>query len=338
MSIISNFKALLGAAVLFFNTNQDKSTLLTEEIKRNCSITENIKVQSHSHFGIVWHRPSILQDCQLCGSLVNYVWPNFNHQGTHIIGQAAPGTWEYKLGELNKIAALYHEMGHIAHRDEAKYEQLKSKIARHNTRWSRFFRETYHANEELPEYLALLHEVDFVQDIRRVQNYIDRAKNLFSKAANFTILGTYVSKILREQELLWKAPQCNVCFHEKKYKRGKESRADLFAADKMWLNGRVDVLIAIAYLHASSEYIVAEEKDIHPSGIERALMFIGFLDEKGVNVQALIEDFEKNPIEEIHEHKREYLLTQVKDELIAEHWAHHQMYANISKACAACNH
>jgi hypothetical protein len=327
MSIISNLKAYLGAFFLLLNPGHDE---LAEEIKRNCSITENIKVgQSVTGTGskIPGYRESLLLECELCGSLVKYLWPHIETKGTHLIND---GSWEYKFGELFRVAALYHEMGHIAHKDEESDTILRSKT--YHTKWRRTLRAEYHDADELLDYLALLNGSDFAADLKRIQQYVDQAKRFFESTGNPTILGTYISKILREEKSLWHAPKCNVCFHEKKYKIGQEARADLFSADKLWLNGRIDVLIAIAYLFASSEHIIADEHDVHPSGLERALMFIGFLMDKGMDFNVLIEDFEKNPLEEIHSHRTDFLLTQVKDELIAEHWAH------SNRSCTKCKH
>jgi hypothetical protein len=335
MKILSFFNNLIYALALIFSAGQDPHVLLTEEIKRNCSITEDIAVFRGSSY-FTHYKPSLLEECSLCGSLAKYVMPMIKTSGNHVIEHASEGTWEYKLGKLYQIAALYHEMGHIHHSDGSKAKAIDDRLKMNHLSFERLLEIKKHDYVSL-HYTALLKEKEFAHELERIAGYVDRAQQFFKNKAQATILGRYLAKLLREEKTLWNPPVCLHCLQEKKYKRGVEARADLFAADKMWLHGRVDVLTAILYLHASSGLRVAGPQDIHPSGVERALMFVGFLQEKGVDFNVLIAEFEKNPIEEIHKNEKLYLLSQVGHELVAEH-SHHSLSSAHANASHTINH
>ncbi len=277
------------AFAFLFSSPDNTKLAITQEVKRNCSISENIEVIASKGYQTHYER-SVLEDCHLCGSLVKYLWPDVKTTGTHVIGHAKEGTWQYKLGKFYKIAALYHEMGHIHHKDSLKGER---NLKKNHVSLYTLNNLKKHDEDEFKRYTALLEETEFAQDLARIAGYVEKARTFFKSYGAKTIVGTYVARFLAQGKPLWNSPSCPVCLQEKRYKRGKESRADLFAADKMWLNGQIDVIVAILYLHAASSRRTAGPYDIHPSGIERALMFIGFLLGRALTLTLLLEILKK---------------------------------------------
>jgi hypothetical protein len=288
---------------------------LVHEVKKNCSIQADLDLclgsgySTSSKFSFI---ESMMLDCPLCGSLVRLLIPTIHAEGEHYLHIARPGTTAHAAGTLSWTAALYHEMGHVVHHDSLTSARLTRQLERFGD----------HRQRELRLYQLQLADPDFTADLERIVYYAQRGRESIVERMNSTILGSFIAYVLAQDPALWKAPACEVCSARVTFKRGKEQRADLFALDKLWEHGRIDVIMANLYLHGSSGSLRADAYDTHPSGVERALYMLGFLIDKGVDVHALIAEFEQKPLAHVYRERKRYLWDQVKHELIAEHREH----------------
>jgi hypothetical protein len=133
--------------------------------------------------------------------------------------------------------------------------------------------------------------------IKGVLDRVDRLEALGRKAiGQSTEIGKEMSFILARHVIFWKPPKDKREYERTLLGRTMEIRADLFAADKLWGIGEIDPILQIIVSWGGDGYIVVEgNRDEHPSSFERALYLVGFLADKGVNVNAELERFENNP-------------------------------------------
>jgi hypothetical protein len=158
---------------------------------------------------------------------------------------------------------LYHEMGHIIHKDLTPQS-----------------------------YKKMLANPAFKKDLARMQRYLERGKRSIPKN---TYLGTYLEQVKQKHPQLWVAPKDQDTYQKMLYQRGTEQRADLYAFDMIAKRRIFDVLISTLYYFGLSQSVVAYQAyNKHPSDIERAFCILGFLAEKGVNISALAQKFEQS--------------------------------------------
>lgn len=161
----------------------------------------------------------------------------------------------------NMLAVLYHEFGHIAHKDgEVKITPKRAE--------------------------KLLQSPESLEDVKRIEHYIELGKQV--RLSWQTETGKNICHALSRPFILWN----DAALKGKKrimavYRRTAERRADLFALDNLFKHKKMGALMSMLEFFADKDYITAVgDWDAHPSAFERALYTIGFLIEKGIDVNA----------------------------------------------------
>lgn len=163
-----------------------------------------------------------------------------------------------------RLFTLYHEMGHITHRD-LEYSSQHTMLGR---------KEGHEYKEE--------HE--------QIRRYRSLAKKVLS---NKTILGSVMLKRIGRTDYLWHAPKHKMTRALTRVKRWYEAHADLFAYERLYQAQDFDTLCHMMYTFGLTAYDAAEgAEDNHPSDLERTLYLIGFLVTKGMAVEQLLLDYE----------------------------------------------
>lgn len=331
-----------GAIVALTGCEDTPLFSLIQEVKKNCSITEGVSLHHGPYYGS-WYKPALFEEallgCPLCGSLVKFLLPSLkNYGGEHIVEGHCNHEPKEPVAQLLEIASLYHEMGHIAHQDGFHDEKMKgrlfvnSELAASRYEIPRIYKYGHlrlfgHIpHEKLEKQLCdiLVKEKGFSADVQTFSRYTERGRRFLTEGiTGKSALESSLLAVFDQSLEKWEKPFCDTCRSTVGYKRGKERRADLFALNKLWENGRLDVIIAYLYMHAFSDFIFATDYDVHPSGIERALCILGFLSEKGIDIPPTIAEFERKFLAEIRKHNREYVIRHLGPELMLEHRQHH---------------
>jgi hypothetical protein len=166
-----------------------------------------------------------------------------------------------------QLGALYHELGHIVHNDTFNSAQARSG-------------ET--------TYDKLLADKDFVADSDRIDRYTTIGKKAFTDE---TRIGKHINEILKTHKTFWIEPAADK-LKEILFNRGKEKRADLYELDSLFNQKQISPILQEIVSYGESDYIVAQsDEDVHPSHIERALYFAGYLVDKGVDINKSLKDW-----------------------------------------------
>lgn len=175
------------------------------------------------------------------------------------------------------LGLIYHELGHIMHNDAYFGEQVsQQKISAQK----------------------IMERPEFKTDTRQITQYLNLGKKALDSS---TSLGKYLRKILRKQTTFWNPPADQETYTQSLYQMNSEQRADLFELRELFKQNRIDTILSeIDYFAlrepTSEQHIVASEDATHPSDVERALYMIGFLVEKGIDVNGAIRQYESEGI------------------------------------------
>jgi hypothetical protein len=167
-----------------------------------------------------------------------------------------------------QLAALYHELGHIAHNDMRNIQKILDKEITYDT---------------------LLADKDFIADIERIDYYTSVGKKALT---NETKVGKRINAVLNKNKTLWIKPGAHK-LKEMLFKRGTEKRADLHALDSLFSQKWISPILhkIVEFGHANYWLVAVKDKNPHPSYIERALYFAGYLADKGFDVNKLLKDW-----------------------------------------------
>lgn len=174
-----------------------------------------------------------------------------------------------------QLFVTYHELSHILRKDS-----IHNKLVWSDTIKSSIF----------------LNEPSFKADLEEIEHY----KKLGQKAlANTSTVGKRLLNVLKNVETLWLEPE-DISLRDKwLYFRGKEQRADLYAMKTLLKQGLIEPLLTMIEHWGNPEpereyYVVAHfDFDEHPSDVERALYFIGFLAAHGIDVNRALKEWEE---------------------------------------------
>ena len=145
-----------------------------------------------------------------------------------------------------RIFTLYHEMGHIFHRDFEVHTVLRT-----------------------------LGDEGFKRDMIAINRQIRSAKKV---VLGGSILGGYLKKQVKRFPVLWKPPADTHRGMLHMEGRCIEQRADLFAFKHLYDIRDIEALCGMLYTFCLSDYTVSDnDRDLHPSDLERGLALIGFL-------------------------------------------------------------
>lgn len=155
--------------------------------------------------------------------------------------------------------------------------------------------------DDLDVISSKLESSEFQEPLEKIQSYLAIGKTAFD---NRSRLGKHLNEILAQHSSFWDAPTTPETYKKVFYSRAKEQRADLFALETLLIQQKINSIVAHLERYGHSD-IVAGAKDTHPSGVERALYFAGFLTAHKIDVNALLADFEEQgvctPIESVYE-------------------------------------
>ena len=165
-----------------------------------------------------------------------------------------------------QLCDLYHELGHIVHKDSANTEKM--------------------LNKQMPVE-SLITMPDFQTDLERIKRYTRIGEKAFDAS---TPTGKRIKEALSQNATFWILPKDKEAYNEMVYLRGTEQRADLFACDKLLEQNNTNALLQrIATLARSSYYVAPSEGEAHPSSLERALYTAGCLVDKGIDINKALE-------------------------------------------------
>ncbi len=167
-----------------------------------------------------------------------------------------------------RLFYIYHELGHLVHQDPVSYNlAVTAKISIE----------------------SIIAAKDFSLDLEKIKLYTEQGKQSITTT---TRIGTKIVDLLKTHTCLWHAPKNKDTYTVMIYQRGKEQRADLYALEKLFVHGRLSVILRrIAHIE-NSDFLVAQELDNHASDLERALYMIGFLVKKGLDINHLLYEWE----------------------------------------------
>lgn len=178
----------------------------------------------------------------------------------------------------SRLFVLYHEIAHIIYRDV----EVRQELLDHN--------------RDVPQ--AFLDDPEFAKYCQLVEDYKGKALTAFDES---TRVGRYALEIMSKYSSFWSVP-----FRPKLYRtltllRNQEARADLFACEKLYEQGKIEPIVAQIAEKVLSGYIVALDYDEHPSHFERALYMAGFLVAKGLDINQLLKEWQQEGISVINE-------------------------------------
>jgi hypothetical protein len=165
---------------------------------------------------------------------------------------------------------VYHELGHVVHRDHAKSLSMDDDVLAFKDELNR------------PEFKAAL---------EKIKHYTELGKKAFDNTTN---VGSRINKILAKRSTFWIEPEDKAEYTKMLYLRGKEQRADLFAIQRLYKQEKLSAILqAIRDYVIDRNYVVARgSKDVHPSDFERALYMAGFLVDKGMDINKAFKEWE----------------------------------------------
>lgn len=173
-----------------------------------------------------------------------------------------------------RLFVVYHELAHLMHND-----QERNKLV-----WF-----------DKIEPSVFLNEPSFKTDLEKIHRYKKIGKNVLN---NNSVVGRRLKEALQNKTTLWIKPKDAAVRTKWMYFRGKEQRADLFAMKTLLEQGYLSSLLTmIEYwgnpVSPEEYYVVAQfDFDEHPSNVERALYFIGFLADRGFDVNKALVQWE----------------------------------------------
>jgi hypothetical protein len=183
--------------------------------------------------------------------------------------------YELTLGQLpnlhERLFILYHELAHIFFKDDLDGTYLLS---------------SYDSDipQELFEDPALKHVAD--QVLLYTQYGIQALDN-------DTALGHEINSIVAQHKTFWDTSQLSdKVYRYLLFNKIIEARADLFACQKLYEQNRLAPILHIINQWATSGYRVVNDEDVHPSDFERALYMLGFLVDKGVDVNKAFKEWQ----------------------------------------------
>jgi hypothetical protein len=167
----------------------------------------------------------------------------------------------------SRLFGIYHELGHVTHKDHKKIKGDQAEVD------------------------AILKDIGFAEDLKEIDNFLSMArKNLPQE----TKLGRKFQEDLQENKDLWIPPTAKADYGKMLVLRGMERRADLFAAKKLFAQGKISTLLAEIRHYGLSNYVTAKGTNTHPSHVERSLYLLGFLMSQKSNVADLLLEYEGN--------------------------------------------
>ena len=202
-------------------------------------------------------------------------------------------------------STLYHELGHVVHHDK------EIELLIHMGQMS---------------YETLTQSRSFQASLERVKHYMELGKSALDDT---TPVGRHVREVLLSYNSFWELPSDDKAYQQALKSMNRERRADLFMLDNLYKHGHVNSIIVdmvrmamysafeidgryfdiqiikensffgyyVAYIcKALADYslksnIVAEGDATHPSSFERTLYIIGFLSDKGIDVNKALREW-----------------------------------------------
>jgi hypothetical protein len=178
------------------------------------------------------------------------------------------------LGQLpdlhERLFVLYHELAHVIFKDS-----LAKTYARDS-------------DNDIPQEFFEDPLMQHVAD--QVLVYTQRGIQALD---NDTALGQELHRIMAHHNTFWDTSQLSdkvyryLLFH-----KTIEARADLFAFQKLYEQRKLETILHIINRWVTSGYRVIEDEDEHPSDIERAFYTLGFLVDKGVDVNKAFQEWQ----------------------------------------------
>lgn len=168
-----------------------------------------------------------------------------------------------------QYATLYHELGHIVHND---HECQK------------------HISDGKKSVFDTLNDPLFKSDLKRIERAIKQGALVLNLT---TKIGRQIDSF-RAYKKLSIPPKQEAKRPMWLYLRALEQRADLYATEELFKEGRLSVLLRQLEYYVFPEdtpipFVVAYgDSTFYPSDIERALFIAGFLAEQGIAVNQLI--------------------------------------------------
>ena len=193
----------------------------------------------------------------------------FSYEGLGAAGILGPEKHYIALCDIpdidQQIAIIYHELGHIVHKDADNYAAILR-------------------NERT--YTDFVQDPSFQSDINKIDHYQELGRKAFDKS---TPIGQHIAGIFLQNPTLklWAPPDNAEELQKMLYLRGIEKRADLFEMEQLFEQQLLGVLLSHIALYAfgwTSVPLTAEAYHDHPSDLERALYMAGFLVDKGLDI------------------------------------------------------
>ncbi len=175
------------------------------------------------------------------------------------------------------LSTVYHELGHVVNGDNAIRSDLKS---------------------GKKSYEEVLKEMESQPELKKIKHYTELGKTALNAS---TDIGKQVQEVLSHATTFWIPPKDQNEYKKTLYYLESERRADLYSLEKLYEQKHLSSIIAkidewLGLTKYGSPFVVIEGAETHPSHFERVLYMIGFLADKGLDVNKLIRDWETEGI------------------------------------------
>lgn len=184
-----------------------------------------------------------------------------------------------------RLASLYHEFGHLAHKDTQNAGLLNSRFATPGQFLDQ--NDVKHDLADMARYLKL--GLATIPSLYKIN---------LGKRLSARIALPEVQNALHQYHSLWIPPTDPVKREKREYLRSTEKRADLFMLRELAKQKRFSAILREIETYGNTDWYFISNEQIysHPSDIERALYMIGFLIDQKIDVASLMEKWEKTGI------------------------------------------
>lgn len=206
-----------------------------------------------------------------------------------------------------EVFELYHELGHILYQDNA----VKQLIMRGSKTMQELLDDSqFKATREYSTRAIQLGKKAFDASTKIGKHVIDIMDKITNNKKNLLVCNKKISDIdgflksipaaflqwfgycqkyedvISGNENFWVIPRDTSSFQNVLYSREIENRADIFAANSLIEQGKLDVIFRMMAQLATSYVIAQGDQDLHSSDFERLLCIAGFLVDNGIDINA----------------------------------------------------